>query len=100
MALIVAGAMQGIAMPAINAMMSHRVEDDAQGELQGAISSLMGITAIVGPLLATQLFGAFAGPGAMIELPGAPFIVAGILALAALVMFMRVPRESPRPASI
>lgn len=90
-ALILLGALQGIAMPAINAMMSHRVSEDAQGELQGAISSLMGIAAIIGPLMATQLFGAFAGPNAVLELPGAPFLAAGILAAAALWMFMRAP---------
>ena len=56
--LLVVGAAQGIVMPAVNAMMTHQVEDDEQGELQGAISSLMGIAAIVGPFVATQLFGA------------------------------------------
>lgn len=92
-ALLVVGALQGIAMPAINAMMTHEVEEDAQGELQGAISSLMGISAIVSPFLGTQLFGMFAGPGALMELPGAPFFLTAILSVVALWMFVGVPRR-------
>jgi MFS transporter, DHA1 family, tetracycline resistance protein len=81
-------------------MMTHEVEDDAQGELQGAISSLMGIAAILGPLLATQLFGAFTGAGAAIELPGAPFLASALLSAVALWVFMRAParRSVARPA--
>jgi DHA1 family tetracycline resistance protein-like MFS transporter len=98
--LLVVGAAQGIVMPAVNAMMTHEVEDDAQGELQGAISSLMGIAAILGPLLATQLFGAFTGAGAAIELPGAPFLASAFLSAVALWAFMRAParRAVARPA--
>ena len=91
--LLVIGGLQGIAMPAINAMMTHLVDDRAQGELQGAISSLMGIAAIFGPALATQLFGAFAGPDAILELPGAPFFAAAILSVCALWLFLGVPRK-------
>ncbi|MDQ0395033.1 TCR/Tet family MFS transporter [Labrys monachus] len=93
-ALLVIGALQGIAMPAINAMMTRQVDERTQGELQGAISSLMGIAAIIGPALATQLFGLFAGPGAVIELPGAPFFAAAILSVVALWLFVGVPRKA------
>ena len=91
-ALLVVGALQGIALPAINALMSHRVDEDAQGELQGAISSLMGISSIFGPVLASQLFGAFAGQGAAIELPGMPFYVAAALCGLAFLIFLRMPQ--------
>ncbi|WP_413988281.1 TCR/Tet family MFS transporter [Labrys okinawensis] len=90
-ALLVVGALQGVAMPAINAMMTHEVDENAQGELQGAIASLMGIAAIVSPLLGTQLFGLFAGPGAVMELPGAPFFLTAFLSLIALWVFVGVP---------
>lgn len=95
-ALLVVGALQGIAMPAINAMMTHAVEEDAQGKLQGAISSLMGISSIIGPLIAAQLFGAFTGADAIVELPGAPFLAAAALSAVALWMFAAVPAQ-PRP---
>jgi DHA1 family tetracycline resistance protein-like MFS transporter len=91
--LLVVGAAQGIVMPAVTAMMTHQVEDDEQGELQGAISSLMGIAAIIGPLMATQLFGVFTGKGAPVELPGAPFIAAAVLSGLALWLFVKAPQE-------
>ncbi|MEW9304870.1 TCR/Tet family MFS transporter [Labrys neptuniae] len=92
-ALLGFSSLAGIAMPAINAMMSHQVDDDAQGELQGAISGLMGITAILSPAMATQLFGVFAGKEAVIELPGAPFFAAAIIAALALLAFLAVPEK-------
>lgn len=98
-ALILIGALQGMAMPAINALMTRRVAADAQGELQGAISGLMGITSVFGPVLATQLFGDFTGPGAAIELPGAPFLAAAVLSVLALGVFWRMPADAPEAAT-
>ena len=92
-ALLVVGALQGIAMPAINAMMTHQVDENAQGELQGAISSLMGIAAILGPAVATQLFGFFAGNGSIAEIPGMPFFITAILSVVALWIFVRLPAK-------
>ena len=86
--LIVVGAPQNIALPAINSMMTRRVGERAQGELQGALASITGITAIVGPLLATQLFGHFTGAGAPLELPGAPFFAAMMLSTVAAWLFL------------
>lgn len=94
-ALLVGGALQGIAVPAINALMSRQVADDAQGELQGEISSLMGISSVFGPILAAQAFGAFTGAAAPIELPGAPFLLAATLSAVALWLFVRSPAVVP-----
>ena len=77
--LILVGAFQGIAMPAVNAMMSHAVAAERQGELQGAVASLQGIASIVGPLAMTQIFAAFSGPMALAPFPGAPYAVAAVL---------------------
>ena len=78
------GSLAGLAGPAINSLMSRQVPDDAQGELQGAINATNSLAAILGPLLATQLFRFFTqaekdAPG---YFPGAPFLGAGILVLA------------------
>ncbi|MEJ1935183.1 MFS transporter, partial [Nostoc sp. NIES-2111] len=97
--LLVAGALQNIAMPAINAMMSQRVGADEQGELQGAVAGLSGVTSIVGPLVATQLFGAFSGPSASVYLPGAPFIASGLMSLLALWLFVRRGRPKAAPVT-
>jgi MFS transporter, DHA1 family, tetracycline resistance protein len=82
-----------IVMPSTNALMSHRIAPDAQGELQGAIASLYSVSSIVGPPLMTQLFGRFSAPDAPIHLPGAAFIAATLLAMASLVIYWLATRE-------
>ncbi len=92
---LVFGSLAGLAGPAINSLMSHNVPDDAQGELQGAINATNSLAAILGPLLATQLFNAFTkaakdGPG---YFPGAPFLGAGILVILAAGLFIYTVRR-------
>ena len=88
--LIVVGAFQGIAMPAINALMSHKVEAEHQGELQGAVASVQGIASIIGPFAMTQIFAAFTGPAAYADFPGMPYAVSAVLfALATLIVMRR-----------
>lgn len=78
--------MGGLAGPALQGIISSQVPANEQGELQGALTSLMSLTSIVGPLLMTQLFGYFTGPSAPIYLPGAPMLMGGILTLISLLL--------------
>jgi DHA1 family tetracycline resistance protein-like MFS transporter len=71
----------GIAGPALQAIMSGSVPPNAQGELQGALTSVMSLTAIVGPLLMTNLFAFFTSVQAPVLFPGAPFLLGGLLML-------------------
>jgi DHA1 family tetracycline resistance protein-like MFS transporter len=82
-----------IVMPSTNALMSHRIAADAQGELQGAVASLYSLSSIVGPPLMTQLFGRFSAPNAPIHLPGAAFIAATLLAMSSLIIYWLATRE-------
>ncbi len=86
---IAVGALQGLAYPSLNALMSAQVPADAQGELQGALASVSSLATIIGPILMTQVFAAFSGPGAVAELPGAPYLLAAALTVVALVLFLR-----------
>ena len=70
-AAIAVQALGAISGPAVQAMVSARAGPDRQGEVQGALASLQGLTAIVSPLMGGWLFGVFAPRG----LPGAPFLV-------------------------
>jgi DHA1 family tetracycline resistance protein-like MFS transporter len=79
-------------MPSSNALMSHRVPPDAQGELQGALASLMSLAAIVGPLVMTQAFSRFTAPDAPAHVPGAPFLLAAALAALCFALYARVTR--------
>ena len=87
-----------IVMPTTNALMSHRIPADAQGELQGAVASLYSLTSILGPPLMTQLFGHFSAADASPRIPGAAFFAAAILALGCLVIYAAVTRPAPTAA--
>ena len=89
-------ALSAILTPALQGLMSNRVADDAQGELQGAITSVTAITLVVSPLLMTQLFGYFTGPSAPFYMPGAPFLAASLITTIAVVPFVIGLRQAGR----
>lgn len=76
----------GIAQPAIQAVMAGKVPPNAQGELQGAITSLMSLAAIIGPLVMNNLFFFFTHSEAPVYLPGAPFFLGAILMAASAII--------------
>jgi DHA1 family tetracycline resistance protein-like MFS transporter len=76
----------GIAGPALQAIISGRVVANEQGELQGALTSLMSATSIIGPPLMTNLFAFFTKPSAPVYFAGAPFLLAAILMLASTII--------------
>ena len=86
-------------MPNTNALMSRRIPSNAQGELQGAVASLLSLGSIVGPVIMTQLFGHFSAPGARPHVPGAAFFFAGLLAAACYGVFWASTRTSPADES-
>ena len=89
-----------IAGPAVQAMISARAGPDRQGEAQGVLASMQGLTAIISPLVTGWLFGAFTGPGAPVHLPGAPFLLAVLTYAVAFEAIRGVPRTtagSPGP---
>jgi len=67
-----------IGNPAVQAMVSASASADRQGETQGALSSLQGLTAIIAPLVAAWLFSNFTHPDAIVVFPGAPFLVSAV----------------------
>lgn len=81
-------ALGAVITPALTAMMSRAVGDDAQGELQGVLSSIHALSMIVAPLLMTGIFAAFTHDDAAIYLPGAPFLLSLVLMAISLGVFM------------
>jgi DHA1 family tetracycline resistance protein-like MFS transporter len=79
----------GIAGPALQGMISSHVPSNEQGELQGALTSLMSATAIVGPPLMTNLFSVFSKSDASYYFPGAPFIAGALFFLASTIITFR-----------
>ncbi len=78
----------GIAGPALQGYISGHIPANEQGELQGALTSLISVTTIIGPLLMTNLFAWFTRPGHM-QLPGAPFIMGALLLIFSAVLAFR-----------
>lgn len=95
---LAAGAVEGFAYPAMNAIMSKQAPPDQQGELQGGVASMMSLTTIIGPILLTQTLGHFSGADAPIYFPGAVFLLSGSLALLALLIFLRAGARTPASA--
>jgi DHA1 family tetracycline resistance protein-like MFS transporter len=82
-------ALGAVITPALQGMMSRAVGDDAQGELQGVLTSVNAVAMILSPLLMTGVFAAFTHPRAPLYMPGAPFVVSMVLIMAGLAVFMR-----------
>lgn len=76
----------GIAGPALQGIISTQVPANEQGELQGALTSLMSITSVIGPLLMTYIFSFFTKSGAPVYLPGAPMLLGAVLTITAAIL--------------
>lgn len=84
----------GIAGPALQSVISAQVPKNEQGELQGALASLVSFTAIVGPPLMTNTFYFFTHDSAPFIFPGAPFFLAFLLMAVSVVLVYRLfPRK-------
>ena len=92
-------ALWGLAGPAMQSLMSKSAGPEEQGKLQGAVSSLRGITGMVGPLLFTQGFAFFVGPRAPVFLPGFPYWLASGLVMMSLLLAMVAARSAARADS-
>ena len=85
-AFMVPFALSGIAGPSLQGIISRQVGPTQQGELQGALTSLISLTTIVGPILATRAFAYFTSAAAPMQIPGAAFFIAAVLALVSLLI--------------
>jgi MFS transporter, DHA1 family, tetracycline resistance protein len=88
-AIVVPFALGGIANPAFQGIISSQVNSNEQGELQGALTSLMSVAAIIGQPLMLGLFRTFTKENAVLYFPGAPFFVGSILSVISLFLTIR-----------
>mgnify|MGYP000052766334 FL=1 len=79
----------GIAGPAIQGILSNQIPDNEQGQLQGALTSMMAATGIIGPLMMTSIFAYFTAENAPIYFPGAPFVTGAVLVAICLFLILR-----------
>ncbi|MVZ65382.1 MFS transporter [Sphingobacterium sp. DK4209] len=79
----------GIAGPAIQSSISNQTPANEQGQIQGGLTCIISLTAIIGPLMMTSLFSFFTKKSTVLYLPGAPFYLASILGLIAAIIAMQ-----------
>ena len=115
-------AFAGLYGPSLTNMMSSRVSESEQGELQGAIGAAQGLALMIGPFLMAGMFwrygdtdlktssGLISFPenivqmtenffgGTMPYIPGAPFLMASLLAIIAFATFVMVTTKADREA--
>lgn len=65
--------------PAIQSLISREVAPERQGELQGALMSLVALTSVANPLIMTTLFSMTSNRSSGFYLPGSPYLLAGLL---------------------
>lgn len=83
-------AIWGLGGPAMQGLMSARIDSHDQGKLQGMLSSVMGVAGMIGPGLFTQVFAYSITPAAIWHQPGAAFIVAGLILLGSCTLAWKV----------
>lgn len=89
---LIIGSISGLTFPAMQSLMTGKVAEDAQGELQGAIGSVVSLTSIVGPPAMTGVFGAYADSTGL-YFPGAPYMLAAALMTIAVAMLWQTLRR-------
>lgn len=80
----------GIAGPSLQSVIAGRVEKNQQGELQGALTSLMSLTTIIGPLIMNGAFSFFTTDKAPFQFPGVHFLMGAACMLGGLWIVRRV----------
>jgi len=94
-------ALAGLYGPSLTNMMSIRVDDSEQGELQGALGAAQGLALMIGPLVLTYVFYIFADPDtSIVYMPGAPFLLASLLAAISFAVFILVTTKADREAKL
>ncbi|MEM7739437.1 MAG: TCR/Tet family MFS transporter [Pseudomonadota bacterium] len=84
---IFVGSLGGLMMPAMQGIMSSSVPSDGQGELQGAVASVMSLTMMTSPIAMTSIFTYFTSGDAGVIFAGAPLLVSCLCIMGSMVPF-------------
>lgn len=89
-------ALWALAMPTLQSLMTQRVSESEQGQLQGANNSVGAIAGVVSPLFFGSIYAASIGPDAPFPHPGAAFFIAALVLLASAMLGAHVARRAVR----
>lgn len=79
----------GIAGPTLQSVMTRNVPATDQGKLQGALTSLMNLAAIIGMVGFSYVFALFTSDNAPVDFPGAAFAMGAFCVLLAILVMAR-----------
>ncbi|MFD0978947.1 TCR/Tet family MFS transporter [Tropicimonas aquimaris] len=89
-------AIGSVAVPALQGRMSREVGEDAQGELQGVITSTISLATLLAPLLMTQVFYFTTRENAGFHHPGTAFLLAAALMVVCVLIYVAGAQERAR----
>ena len=89
----------GVAGPALQSTLAGHVAPNQQGELQGALTGLMSLTTVLGPLLMNNLFTFFTSAKAPFLFPGVSFLLGAVFMLFSLIIIWLVLNRDQRLAA-
>ena len=91
----------GICGPSLQSVISVHVPSNQQGELQGALTSLMSLTTIIGPLMMNSTFTYFTSGKAPFYFPGIHFIMGAVcMMFSVLIAWKVLSREKKNPPGL
>ena len=88
-AIIPVAALSEMVNPTLKAFMSNEISEKDQGLLQGVLNSIFGFTSVIGPISMSYIFSIGAAKDSLVYNPGAPFLFAGCLFFASLILIRR-----------
>lgn len=80
----------GICGPSLQSVISVHVPANQQGELQGALTSLMSLTTIIGPLIMNGTFAYFTSAHAPFHFPGIHFLIGAACMLLSIIIIYKI----------
>jgi DHA1 family tetracycline resistance protein-like MFS transporter len=90
----------GICGPAMQSILAGHVPPNQQGELQGALTSLMSLTTIIGPLIMNGLFTYFTSREAPFQFPGVSFLLGALFMLISVIIAWHVLSKEKKLVSL
>lgn len=93
-------ALWGLAMPTLQALMTRRVSESEQGQLQGANTSVASIAGVLSPPFFGAIYSARTSGSVWLAHPGTSFFVAALVLLSAAFVGQRVARQASAPKAM
>nr|WP_321455205.1 TCR/Tet family MFS transporter [uncultured Cohaesibacter sp.] len=87
-------ALGGLTMPGLQTLMTQKVSERNQGQLQGGISSISSLTTILSPLIMTQTFHFFTQDHTAYYHPAGVFGLSALICLLAMLPILRFSKQN------